>query len=67
MRNRIDESSQKVKLLVELSTEIVDRALKTKRHIEFETYMKCSELIQNYASEIMKEEFSNENISKICS
>ena len=61
MRNRIDEASQKVKLLVDLSTELVDRGLKTHNNVEFETYMKCSELIQNYASEIMKEEFQNED------
>lgn len=61
MRNRIDEASQRIKILVDLSTELVERGLKTHNNVEFETYMKCSELIQNYASEIMKKEFQNED------
>ena len=59
MRNRRAEREEKIKILLNLTTELNNRALKTKRNIEHELYLKCSEIIQNYASELMEEELND--------
>lgn len=55
MRNRINEKEQQLKILLDLVTELEIRALKTKRNPEHEILLKCAELIQDYASELVKE------------
>lgn len=59
MRNRRAEREEKIKILLDIVTELNDRALKTKRNIKHEIYLKCSEIIQNYASELMEEELND--------
>lgn len=56
MRNRLIEKLNKVDMVINLSTELIDRAVKSKTHEEFELYLKCSELLNNYAAQLMKEE-----------
>ena len=46
------------KILLDLATEFANRALKTKRNTEHEILLKCSEIIQEYASDMMKEELN---------
>ena len=58
MRNRMDEATQRCDLVIKLATEMIERATKTHNNVEFMTYLKCSEILQNYASEVMKEDFS---------
>ena len=55
MRNRIKEKEEQLKIILELITELEDRALKTKRNEEHEILIKCSEILQDYASEIAKD------------
>lgn len=61
MRNRKNEAFGKIDLLLKISTEFTDRAVKTKSNVEFETYIKCAELVQSYASDIMKDEIDYED------
>lgn len=55
MRNRIEEKEKQLKILIDLATELEDRALKTKRNEKYEILLKCSEIISDYASELMKD------------
>lgn len=55
MRNRIDEKEKQLQIILELITELEDRALKTKRNEKHEVLLKCSEILQDYASEMLKE------------
>ena len=55
MRNRKSEKEEQVKILLDLASELSDRALKTKRNVKYEILIKCSEIIQDYASELMKD------------
>ena len=55
MRNRIKEKEEQLKIILNLITELEDRALKTKRNEEHEILIKCSEILQDYASEIAKD------------
>ena len=55
MRNRINERDQQIKILLDLVTELEIRALKTNRNTEHELLLKCAELLQDYASNLMKE------------
>ena len=55
MRNRVSEKEEQVTILLDLATELADRALKTKRNTKYEILIKCSEIIQSYASELMKD------------
>lgn len=58
MRNIKNERNEKIKILLDLATEFANRALKTKRNTEHEILLKCSEIIQEYASDMMKEELN---------
>lgn len=58
MRNVSKERSEKIKILLDLSTELAERALNTKRNTKYEILLKCSEIIQEYASDLMKEELN---------
>ena len=58
MRNISKERNEKIKILLDLATEFENRGLKTKRNIEHEILLKCSEIIQEYASDMMKEELN---------
>ena len=55
MRNRIKEKEEQLIIILNLITELEDRALKTKRNEEHEILLKCSEILQDYASEIAKD------------
>jgi len=55
MRNRIKEKESQLKILLDLISELESRALKTKRNEEHELLLKCSEILQDYASEIAKD------------
>lgn len=55
MRNRISEKEKQIKILLELISEIEERALKTNRNEKHEILIKCSEILQDYASELMKD------------
>lgn len=55
MRNRISEKENQIKILLELISEIEERALKTNRNEKHEILIKCSEILQDYASELMKD------------
>lgn len=55
MRNRAKENFDKVDMLVKISSEFIDRAVKAKTNEEFELYLKCSEIMNNYASELLRE------------
>ena len=55
MRNRIKEKEAQLQIILELITELEDRALKTKRNEKHEVLLKCSEILQDYASEMLKE------------
>lgn len=55
MRNRIKEKETQLSILLDLITELESRALKTKRNEEHELLLKCSEILQDYASEIAKD------------
>ena len=58
MRNIRNERHEKIKILLDLATEFENRAIKTKRYTEHEILLKCSEIIQDYASDLMKEELN---------
>lgn len=58
MRNVNKERSEKIKILLDLSTELAERALITKMNTKYEILLKCSEIIQEYASDLMKEELN---------
>lgn len=55
MRNRLSEKEKQLKIILDLATEIESRALKTKRNEEHEILLKCSEILQDYASELVKD------------
>ena len=55
MRNIRNEKEEQLKILLNLITEFEDRALKTKRNTEHVLLLKCAELLQDYASNLMKE------------
>lgn len=55
MRNRINEREEQLKILLDLVSELEIRAIKTKRNTEHEILLKCAELIQDYASGLVKE------------
>ena len=55
MRNRVSEKFDKVDMLIKISSEFVDHAVKAKTNEEFELYLKCSELMNNYAAELLRE------------
>lgn len=55
MRNIKNEKEEQLKILLDLITEFEERSLKTKRNIEHEILLKCAELLQDYASNLMKE------------
>ena len=55
MRNRKKEKEEQLKILIDLASELNVRALKTKRNTEYEILLKCSEIISDYASELVKE------------
>ena len=55
MRNRLNEKEQQLKILLDLVSELEIRAIKTKRNTEHEILLKCAELIQDYASGLVKE------------
>ena len=55
MRNRIDEKEKQLKIILDLAGELSDRALKTKRNEEHEILLKCSEILQDYASGLARD------------
>lgn len=55
MRNRLSEKEKQLKIILDLASEIESRALKTKRNEEHEILLKCSEILQDYASELVKD------------
>lgn len=55
MRNRINEREEQLKILLDLVSELEIRAIKTKRNVKHEILLKCAELIQDYASGLVKE------------
>lgn len=55
MRNIRNEKEEQLKILLDLITEFEERSLKTKRNLEHEILLKCAELLQDYASNLMKE------------
>lgn len=55
MRNRINEKEEQLKILLDLITEFEERSLKTNRNIEHEILLKCAEILQDFASNLMKE------------
>lgn len=55
MRNIRNEKEEQLKILLDLITEFEERALKTKRNTEHELLLKCAELLQDFASNLMKE------------
>lgn len=55
MRNIRNEKEEQLKILLDLITEFEERALKTKRNTKHELLLKCAELLQDYASNLMKE------------
>ena len=55
MRNRTKEKFDKVDMLINISSEFIDRAVRAKTNEEFELYLKCSELMNNYAAELLTE------------
>lgn len=55
MRNIKNEKEEQLKILLDLITEFEERSLKTKRNLEHEILLKCAELLQDYASNLMKE------------
>ena len=55
MRNRLSEKEKQLKIILDLASEIETRALKTKRSEKHEILLKCSEILQDYASELMKD------------
>lgn len=55
MRNRVSEKFDKVDMLIKISSEFVEHAVKAKTNEEFELYLKCSELMNNYAAELLRE------------
>lgn len=55
MRNRKQETIQKLDIFIDLITELTDRASKTNSNVKFEAYIKCAELIQQYASGMVSE------------
>ena len=61
MRNRVIEKFNKVDMLVKISSEFIDHAVKAKTNEEFELYLKCSELMNNYAAELIREVEEHEN------
>lgn len=61
MRNRAKENFDKVDMLVKISSEFIDHAVKAKTNEEFELYLKCSELMNNYAAELIREVEEHEN------
>ena len=60
MRNIKNEKEEQLKILLDLITEFENRALKTKRNTEHVLLLKCAELLQDYASYLVKEVI-NEN------
>ena len=55
MRNRINEKEEQLKILLDLITEFEERSLKTNRNTEHEILLKCAEILQDFASNLMKE------------
>ena len=55
MRNRLSEKEKQLKIILDLAAELSNRALKTKRNEEHEILLKCSEILQDYASGIAKD------------
>ena len=55
VRNRTTEKEKQIKILLDLISELEDRALKTNRNEKHEILIKCSEILQGYASELMKD------------
>lgn len=55
MRNRISEKEKQLKIVLDLAGELSTRALKTKRNEEHEILLKCSEILQDYASGLAKD------------
>lgn len=59
MRNRKRERLESIDILINISTDLTEKASHAKSNVEFETYIKCAELIQSYASELMIKELQN--------
>lgn len=55
MRNRVNEKEEQLKILLDLITEFEERSLKTNRNTEHEILLKCAEILQDFASNLMKE------------
>ena len=55
MRDRAKEKFDKVDMLIKISSDFVEHAVKAKTNEEFELYLKCSELMNNYAAELLRE------------
>jgi hypothetical protein len=55
VRNRQKENEEKLKIALDLASELSTRALKSKSNIEYELLIKCSEIIQDYASGLVKD------------
>lgn len=55
VRNRQKENEEKLKIALDLASELSTRALKSKNNIEYELLIKCSEIIQDYASGLVKD------------
>lgn len=55
MRNRDKEREKQLQVIFDLISEIEIRALKTKRNYKHEVLLKCAEVLEDYASELVKD------------